>query len=58
MKSERTTGKAARKPAVQHRLLGLAAASALTAGALTGLVPATAQAAAPAPPGPGARQHA
>ncbi|MFD8298608.1 N-acetylmuramoyl-L-alanine amidase [Streptomyces bauhiniae] len=58
MKSERTTGTAARKPAVRHRLLGLAAAGALTAGALTGLVPATAQAAAPAPPGPGARQHA
>ncbi|MET7676813.1 N-acetylmuramoyl-L-alanine amidase [Streptomyces seoulensis] len=58
MKSGRTTENAAHKPAVRRRLLGLAAAGALTAGALTGLVPATAQAAAPAPSGPGARQHA
>ncbi|MFF7384945.1 N-acetylmuramoyl-L-alanine amidase [Streptomyces griseoluteus] len=58
MKSEKITRNAARKPAVPRRLLGLAAASALTAGALTGLAPATAQAAAPAPAGPGARQHA
>ncbi|MGW5049182.1 N-acetylmuramoyl-L-alanine amidase [Streptomyces griseoluteus] len=58
MKSERTTENAARKPAARHRLLALAAAGALTAGALTGLVPVTAQAATPAPSGPGARQHA
>ncbi|MFD8260396.1 N-acetylmuramoyl-L-alanine amidase [Streptomyces griseoluteus] len=58
MKSERTTENAARKPAARHRLLALAAAGALTAGALTGLVPATAQAATPTPSGPGARQHA
>ncbi|MER8032217.1 N-acetylmuramoyl-L-alanine amidase [Streptomyces bauhiniae] len=51
MKTKRTT-------TARHRLLGLAAASALTAGALTGLVPTTAQAATPAPAGPGARQHA
>ncbi|GHF00142.1 hypothetical protein E5082_09590 [Streptomyces griseoluteus] len=58
MKSERPVEHAARKPAARHRLLALAAAGALTAGALTGLVPATAQAATPAPSGPGARQHA
>ncbi|MGW5333308.1 N-acetylmuramoyl-L-alanine amidase [Streptomyces bauhiniae] len=58
MKSGITTQNAARKPAVRHRLLGLAAASALTAGALTGLVPAPAQATSPAPSGPAARQHA
>ncbi|MFI9392545.1 N-acetylmuramoyl-L-alanine amidase [Streptomyces bauhiniae] len=58
MKNRRTTANASRKPVVRHRLLGLAAAGALTAGALTGLVPTTAQAAAPAPSEPGARQHA
>lgn len=58
MKTGRTTENAARKPVVRHRLLGLAAAGALTAGALTGLMPAGAQAATPAPSGPGARQHA
>ncbi|WP_455681169.1 N-acetylmuramoyl-L-alanine amidase [Streptomyces griseoluteus] len=58
MKSERTPENAARKPAARHRMLALAAAGALTAGAMTGLVPATAQAAIPAPSGPGARQHA
>ncbi|MFI8348666.1 N-acetylmuramoyl-L-alanine amidase [Streptomyces sp. NPDC085596] len=39
-------------------MLGLAAAGVLTAGALTGLVPTTAQAAPAEPSGPGARQHA
>ncbi|WP_329008808.1 N-acetylmuramoyl-L-alanine amidase [Streptomyces sp. NBC_01601] len=58
MKTERTPGNASRKPVVRYRLLGLAAAGALTAGALTGLVPTTAQAATAEPSGPGARQHA
>ncbi|MEV8036855.1 N-acetylmuramoyl-L-alanine amidase [Streptomyces sp. NPDC086182] len=42
----------------RYRLIGLAAASVLTAGALTAVVPATAQAGTAAPSGPNARQHA
>ncbi|MET8132392.1 N-acetylmuramoyl-L-alanine amidase [Streptomyces sp. NPDC005251] len=42
----------------RYRLMGLAAASVLTAGALTAVVPATAQAGTAAPSGPSAQQHA
>uniref|UniRef100_UPI00403FF63D N-acetylmuramoyl-L-alanine amidase n=1 Tax=Streptomyces sp. f51 TaxID=1827742 RepID=UPI00403FF63D len=58
MKTKRTAGIAARKRGASRRLIGLAAASALTAGALTALVPTAAQAGTPAPSGSGARQHA